>query len=73
MIARASHTSHRKAFGPKRTRSPATKARYVAESIMQHEMFGDTWSLHQYGLDVESEQWQLVLKALGTLRAKQAA
>jgi hypothetical protein len=65
------HTAHRKAFGPRRTVSHATKARYVAESILLHEANGDPWTIQQYGLDVESEQWQRVLAALATLRQQQ--
>ena len=64
----ARHTSHRQAFGP-RQRSAATTARYIAESILLHEAEGHVWSLAQYGLDVESAQWQRVLEALRTLRA----
>jgi hypothetical protein len=70
-VPRSTHSSHRKAFGP-RQRSAATKARYVAESILLHEAEGHAWTLAQYGLDVESEQWQLVLNTLGRLRKQQA-
>ena len=66
------HAAHRQAFGP-RQRSAATKARHIAESILLHEAEGDPWTLAQYGLDVESEQWHLVLRALGGLRAAHAA
>jgi hypothetical protein len=71
-VPRSTHSSHRKAFGPRKL-SAATKAQYVAESILLHEAEGHTWTLAQYGLDVQSEQWQLVLGALGALRKQQAA
>jgi hypothetical protein len=61
----------RRAYGPQRRLTPEQKARFVAESILQHEIEGDTWELRQYGLDVESEQWQRVLAALGALRKAQ--
>jgi hypothetical protein len=70
---RATHAQHRAAFGPHRQRSAAVKARHVAESILLHEAEGHAWSVHQYGLDVESAQWGLVLQALGQLRTQQAA
>ena len=41
--------------------------------ILLHEAEGHAWSLQQYGLDVESAQWHLVLDALGLLRAAQHA
>jgi hypothetical protein len=47
------------------------KAVHVAESILLHEAEGHEWSLQQYGLDVEREQWGLVLIALYTLRKQQ--
>ena len=71
-IPRSSHTNHRQAFGPRQARSPETKARYIAESILLHEAEGHVWTIHQYGLDVESQQWTLVLNSLATLRAAQA-
>ena len=67
------HSAHRKAFGPRRTLSAATKARYVAEAILLHEDNKDPWTIQQFGLDVESPQWQRVLQALGTLRQAQHA
>ena len=71
-IARTYHSNHRQAFGP-RQRSAVTKARHVAESILLHEAEGHTWRLADYGLDVESQQWTLVLNILGQLRAAQAS
>jgi hypothetical protein len=73
MVAHASHVAHRKAFGPGTHRSAATKARHVAESILLHEAEGHSWTLAQYGLDVESPQWYRVLETLGTLRQAQHA
>ena len=70
-LARATHTNHRQAFGP-RPRSAATKARHVADSILLHEAEGHPWRLTDYGLQVETPQWTLVLNILGQLRAAQA-
>jgi hypothetical protein len=61
----------RRAYGPQRRLTPEQKARFVAESILQHEIEHDTWTIQQYGLDVESAQWQCVLTALGALRKAQ--
>jgi hypothetical protein len=67
-VPRSIHARHRKAFGPRRVLTPQTKARYIAESIALHEDAGDTWRLSDYGLHVDSDQWAMVLAALGDLR-----
>lgn len=57
--------SHRKAFGPQRTMSPAIKARNVAASIKEHglALSQETW--RRYGLENNHAQQQLVRNALG--------
>ena len=52
--------------------APRPRPSYVAEDIAGREDAGDPWSIHSYGLDVESAQWTLVLKALGALRGEEA-
>ena len=71
-LPRFSHTHHRRAFGPHQSRSPETKARHVAESILLHEAEGHAWRLADFGLQVDTPQWTLVLNTLAKLRAAQA-
>lgn len=43
--------THQPAYGRSRQRTPEQKARYVAESIMEHQADGRAWSWASYGLD----------------------
>ena len=66
---RASHTAHRKAFGPGKHRTPEQRAADVAASIAQRTDHGDAWDWSTYGLD-GPDRWaqrRLVEAALAQL------
>ena len=65
-VAHAAPTRNcgRKAFGPQRRMSPATKARNVAASIAQRIREQRPWSLADYGVVAGSEHAALVLALL---------
>jgi hypothetical protein len=62
----ANRSFGRKAFGPQRRMSPATKARNVAASIRQRIREQRAYSLADYGLVDGSEQAALVLALLAS-------
>jgi hypothetical protein len=57
-IKRATHSGHRKAFGPGKYRTAAEKARDVAASIAQRHDEGRAWSWSTYGLDGDAAEGQ---------------
>ena len=61
--------SHRKAYGSHRTMSPAQKAVNVARSIAARQAENRSWSWAEYGLDDNTGQRALVLKALKVVLA----
>ena len=61
----------RKAFGPGKARSQATKYRHIAESIVLHEGEGHLWTWHQYGLQDQPESRATVQALVTTLRTRE--
>jgi len=64
MATVANRSFGRKAFGPQRRMSPATKTRNVAVSIRQRIREQRPWALADYGLVAGTEQATLVLALL---------
>jgi hypothetical protein len=72
---KASHSAHRKAFGPGKRRTAAQKAQDVARSIALRNAHGQDWTWQTYGLDGNETQQALVVAALlqNALDAKEEA
>lgn len=68
----ATHSAHRKSFGPRAHRSEATKALHVAESMLQRDLEGQAWTWRDdYGVDPHTAYGQLVNALLIGLRKRE--